>query len=83
MKTLQNNPRTSLTGPIGVLMLVVVATAACGKPELPKAPTPEVLTAKSTSMNVPIFGEWVGTTEGYVNAQIRPKVQGYLLKQVY
>ena len=83
MKTLQNNPRTSLSGPIGLLVLVVVSTAACGKPELPKAPTPEVLTATSTSMNVPIFGEWVGTTEGYVNAQIRPKVQGYLLKQVY
>lgn len=62
---------------------VALAMAACGKPELPKAPTPEVLTVESRTENVPIYGEWVGTTEGFVNAQIRPKVQGYLLKQVY
>ncbi len=37
----------------------------------------------SWSEDVPIYGEWVGTTEGFVNAQIRPKVQGYLLQQVY
>jgi membrane fusion protein (multidrug efflux system) len=83
LKTVQNTLQTRRTGPIGVLMMLTLAAASCGKPELPKAPTPEVLTAQSTSTNVPIFGEWVGTTEGYVNAQIRPKVQGYLLKQVY
>ena len=83
MKTVQNTLPTRRNGPIGVLIMLTLAAAGCGKPELPKAPTPEVLTAQSTSTNVPIFGEWVGTTEGYVNAQIRPKVQGYLLKQVY
>ena len=83
MKTVQNRLQTRRTGPIVVLMMLTLAAASCGKPELPKPPTPEVLTAQSTSTNVPIFGEWVGTTEGYVNAQIRPKVQGYLLKQVY
>ncbi len=83
MKTQQNSPQNRQTGPLGVLIMLTLAAAGCGKPELPKAPTPEVLTAQSTSTNVPIFGEWVGTTEGFVNAQIRPKVQGYLLKQVY
>lgn len=83
MKTQQNSAQNKRTGPICILMMLTLAAAGCGKPELPKAPTPEVLTAKSTSTNVPIFGEWVGTTEGFVNAQIRPKVQGYLLKQVY
>lgn len=57
--------------------------AACGKPELPKPPTPEVLTVPARTENVPIYGEWVGTTAGFVNAQIRPKVEGYLLKQIY
>ena len=33
--------------------------------------------------DVPIYGEWVGTTQGFVNAQIRPNIEGYLLKQVY
>jgi membrane fusion protein (multidrug efflux system) len=33
--------------------------------------------------NVPIYGRWVGTTEGFVNAKIRPKVEGYLREQIY
>ncbi len=33
--------------------------------------------------DVPIYTEWVGTIVGYVNAEIRPKVQGYILSQHY
>jgi membrane fusion protein, multidrug efflux system len=33
--------------------------------------------------DVPITSEWVGTLDGSVNADIRPKVEGYLLRQVY
>lgn len=33
--------------------------------------------------NVPIYFEWIGTTEGYVNAQIRPRVQGSLQSRDY
>jgi membrane fusion protein (multidrug efflux system) len=33
--------------------------------------------------DVPIYSEWVGTLEGLVNAQIRPQVTGYLLRQTY
>jgi RND family efflux transporter MFP subunit len=32
---------------------------------------------------VPVYSKWVGTTEGFVNAQIHPRVSGYILKQVY
>jgi len=66
-------------------MGLVLATllVGCGKPDLPKAPTPEVLTVEARKEDVPIYGEWVGTTEGFVNAQIRPKIDGYLLTQVY
>jgi membrane fusion protein (multidrug efflux system) len=31
----------------------------------------------------PIVREWIGTTEGDVNADIRPHVEGYLLRRVY
>lgn len=34
-------------------------------------------------MDVPLTQEWVGTLDGYVNAEIRPQVEGYLLRQVY
>lgn len=33
--------------------------------------------------DVPLVGEWVGTLDGYVNAQIQPQVSGYLIKQTY
>jgi membrane fusion protein (multidrug efflux system) len=33
--------------------------------------------------DVPIEGEWIGTLEGYVNAQIQPHVTGYLIRQDY
>ncbi len=68
---------------IAAASALLVLGAACGRPELPKPPTPEVLTVPVRTENVPIYGEWVGTTAGFVNAQIRPKVEGYLLKQVY
>jgi membrane fusion protein (multidrug efflux system) len=33
--------------------------------------------------DVPVYQEWIGTTAGNVNAEIRPKVDGYLLRRVY
>ena len=33
--------------------------------------------------NVPIYTEWIGTTDGMVNAEIKAQVTGYLLKQDY
>jgi RND family efflux transporter MFP subunit len=33
--------------------------------------------------DVPIFGEWIGTLDGYTNADVRAQVTGYLLKQGY
>jgi membrane fusion protein (multidrug efflux system) len=33
--------------------------------------------------DVPLHGEWVGTLDGNVNAQIQPQVSGYLVAQTY
>jgi membrane fusion protein (multidrug efflux system) len=33
--------------------------------------------------NVPLAGDWVGTLDGFVNAQIQPQVSGYLIQQNY
>ena len=33
--------------------------------------------------DVPLDGDWVGTLDGYVNAQIQPQVGGYLVRQNY
>src|SRR6201987_4609823 len=46
-------------------------------------PPPAVEVAPVIQKNVPVQGEWVGTLEGYVNAQIQPQVSGYLIRQDY
>jgi RND family efflux transporter MFP subunit len=50
------------------------------------AASPQPATVEVTSVvqkDVVIQGEWVGTLEGYVNAQISPQVSGYLIRQDY
>jgi membrane fusion protein (multidrug efflux system) len=46
-------------------------------------PPPRVEVAPVIQKDVPVQGEWVGTLEGYVNAQIQPQVSGYLIRQDY
>ena len=33
--------------------------------------------------DVPIYGEWIGTLDGFTNADVRAQVTGYLVKQGY
>jgi membrane fusion protein (multidrug efflux system) len=69
-----------------VIAIVVAAlgATACGRPTAaPSPPIPEVRVAEVTQRDVPIYSEAVGTTQGFVNSQVRPHVQGYLLRQTY
>jgi membrane fusion protein, multidrug efflux system len=68
-----------------VLGTAVVALLGCGKKETPPPPPPPaaVLVAPVVQRDVPVTKEWIGTTDGNVNAEIRPKVDGYLLRRVY
>jgi membrane fusion protein (multidrug efflux system) len=50
----------------------------------PATPPPiEVEVIEVEQKDVPIYSQWIGTTEGMVNAEIRAQVSGYLLKQHY
>jgi membrane fusion protein, multidrug efflux system len=67
-----------------LLMPLCVALAACGgKPEQAAPPPPEVLVTEVVQKDVPVYGEWIGTLSGYINATIRPQVKGYLLSKNY
>lgn len=46
-------------------------------------PAMKVMVAKAQRTDVPVTGEWVGTLDGYVNAQIQPQANGYLIRQDY
>src|SRR6202035_309557 len=45
--------------------------------------TPEVEVATVEQRDVPVYKEWVATLDGYINAEIRPQVAGYIIKQNY
>ena len=70
---------------IALATLGVVLTTACTPTAAAKAPAPPpgVVVAAAMQQDEPIVREWIGTTEGDVNAEIRPKVDGYLLRRVY
>jgi membrane fusion protein (multidrug efflux system) len=66
----------------GALLAFGLLASGCKKKTKP-APPPEVLYITVTTTNLPIYEEWIGTLDGYVNAQIRAQVTGYLQKQDY
>ncbi len=73
----------------GVIAVAFVAAffigvAGCSKPP-PAAPPPipQVMVTNVVREDVPVYSSWVGTTLGFVNAEIHPKISGYILKQVY
>jgi RND family efflux transporter MFP subunit len=65
--------------------LLAVVSAGCERRVASAAPPqpPRVEVTSVVQKDVPIEGEWVGTLEGYVNAQIEPHVTGYLIRQDY
>ena len=67
----------------GTLAVLAAVAAGCSKKELPPPPTPVVEVAPVIQKDVPIYQEWIGSLDGFVNAEIRPQIEGYLLRQVY
>ena len=68
-----------------VLLLASLALAGCGgaKAAAPPPRPPEVEVADVVQKDPPIQSEWTATLDGFVNAQIQPRVSGYLTKQDY
>jgi membrane fusion protein (multidrug efflux system) len=66
-----------------IASVILLSSVGCGKSEQPQARPPEVEVVQVEQKDVPIWNEWVGTLEGLVNAQIKPQVTGYLLRQTY
>jgi membrane fusion protein, multidrug efflux system len=69
--------------PFAAALVVTLILSACSKPAPPPPPPPDVVVADVIQKDVPIYLEWVGTTEGNVTAQIRARIQGYLQRRAY
>jgi len=57
--------------------------AACHKTAAPPQPPPTVEVAEVLQFDIQIHRQWVATLDGFVNADIRPQVEGYVRKQAY
>jgi len=71
----------------GLLLAASAFISGCGsKKVLAKSGPPSAMpvsVVKAEQSDVPVDGEWVGTLDGYVNAQIQPQANGYLIRQDY
>src|SRR5262245_53492559 len=54
-----------------------------GKASATPPPPADVNVITLTPETVSIASEWIATLDGYVNAQIRPQVSGYLVRRTY
>src|SRR6266849_10024920 len=73
-----NSPTVVLTLALGIFV------SGCSRGQATTAtPVPEVEVATVETRDVPVYSEWVATLDGYVNAQIRPQVSGYIIRQNY
>ncbi len=67
---------------IGVIAVAFPACPPIKKAAAAPAPPP-VQVVEVVQKDVPLFSDYVATTDGFVNATIRAQIQGYLLKQCY
>jgi membrane fusion protein, multidrug efflux system len=82
----QMNVLHYLARALGVLvtLLIMAGLSSCEKPAVAtSAGPPEVLVTDVIQREVPVFEQWVGTLNGYENAEVRARVTGYLESRNY
>src|SRR5258705_886693 len=68
----------------GLAILFARTLAARSNNRAQVAPRPlDGQVAKVEQRDVPIYSEWIGTTDGTINAEIKAQVSGYLLRLTY
>jgi RND family efflux transporter MFP subunit len=85
LKKILSNPKLLIPTTI-VAITVIVGVLVAGRSNKPvqAAPRPlDVEVVRVEKKDVPVYSEWIGTTEGIVNADIKAEVTGYLLRQDY
>ena len=71
------------SGGVLLILLLVVVVHSRPKPAAKPPAPPVVEVAEVVEKDLPVYGEWIGTLAGQVNADIRAQVTGYLLTRNY
>jgi len=66
-----------------VIVVVVAFTRSNDKGTPPQPPPLEVVVTDVEQKDIPIRSEWIGTLDGFVNADIKAQVSGYILRAPY
>ena len=74
-----------IAGAVGLVVIALVVQTLRPKHAsgAGAAAPPDVMVAQVKQKDVPIYGEWIGTLDGFVNADVRAQVTGYLVRQAY
>jgi multidrug efflux pump subunit AcrB len=66
-------------------LTLILASAGCKNESRSPASeaVPEVQVAHVSQQDLPIYAEWIGTTDGFVNASIQARVTGYLITRTF
>ena len=86
LKQILARPKLLIPTAIATVLVIVAVISIASRSNKPAqaAPRPlEVEVVQVKQENVPVYSEWIGTTEGMVNADIKAQVTGYLLRQNY
>jgi len=62
---------------------LVIAGGCSGSKAAAPPPPPDVEVATVVERDTPIYSDWVASLDGSVNADIQPRVSGYIIKQNY
>ena len=66
---------------VATVLGAVIHSGAKSSPLGPPSPVVEIATVEQK--DVPVYGEWIGTLAGQVNADVKAQVTGYLVRQDY
>jgi RND family efflux transporter MFP subunit len=74
-----------IAGVLSLVVLSVIVGALRPKHVSGAQPgsSPDVEVVQVEQKDVPIFGEWIGTLDGFTNADVRAQVTGYIMRQGY
>jgi len=77
--------KLAIGGALGLIVIALIVAAIRPRKSSGSGPgtPPDVAVAQVEQRDVPIYREWIGTLEGYINADVRGQVTGYLLRQDY
>src|SRR5271170_6281915 len=74
----------AIGGSLLAIAMSAIVLAGCSKHGASgQGNPPDVQVVQVEQKDVPIYGEWIGTLDGFTNADVRAQVTGYLMHQGY